>query len=366
MATHPAMAGVVDTAGDVVRPVRGERDAADRADWHGVVLRDAAEVRGRLNAVPAGDAEETAAATRTATHHLEVAERLAATTCSFGWRVFFWFTLQGQEDDELAYQASRSLTVADAEVLRVEPAASALLRAERIGAGLDDLRVPTKVRAEATRVLRDFVETPGAVQGKRREVSREVLRLGDEAASTQKHWADFNSRLFGVSMWLIVGLLAICIITTIVPGFLPLCASGKPGGTWCGAGNTPMRGEVFEVAVVGALGGLLSTVMALSRHPSTAVPDFVRATESGLRVPLGALVAILGVLLLQSGLAQGAVTQFQPRNDAVGVLVWAAIFGFASILFAKLVDRRLTNLAAELDQPRSARAKPATQTDDGG
>jgi hypothetical protein len=348
-------------------PLLAEHPAAtprDHIGWGGTVQRRAEEVRERLAAVDEHGDADNAWLVRAANVQLDVAVELAHTPCRRWKMLFLWLTLQTQESDELCCEASRSLAKADAATLRVEPHPAAMRRVEEIRAELDELRVPTKVRQAEGKVLDDFLEPKSKSHGTddRRDVSRAVLHLGEEAAVTQKHWADFNARLFGVSMWLLIGLLAIGAVTAIWPWFLPLCPDSKASGPliWCGTDNAPLRGGVLEVAVVGALAGLVSTVMALSRHPSTSVPDFVRATESGLRIPLGALVAILGVLLLQSGVAKGAVTQFQPQDHTVGVLTWAAFFGFASILFAKLVDRRLTSMADELDNPQRKSAPTKT------
>lgn len=337
---------------------------AGESDWRGAVWRRAGEMNIRLSAVEqGGPATETVAIV----HQLGVARQLASVPCPWWSYWASWFKLMPQANDALCAEACRSLALADAQLLLLESPDAAMHRVLQVRAELDRMRVPTKVRTAGGQALQRFLDAKdhGEPQA-RNAVSAAVLHLGEEAASTQKHWADFNSRLFGVSMWLLCGLIVLAAVALGMPSFLPLCAGSNGGaGSWC-PNNQPPRGGVVTVAAIGALGGLVSTVMAVSRRPRTPVPDFVRATENGLRVPLGALVAVLGVLLLQSGIAGGAVSQFQPAQRPEVVLTWAAAFGFASILVAKLVDRKLSNFADEIDDPHAARQRAKSPQADGG
>ncbi|TMC47593.1 MAG: hypothetical protein E6J14_15185 [Chloroflexi bacterium] len=231
--------------------------------------------------------------------------------------------------------------------------------------------MPAKVRVIEGRILDDFLsakdeqcrtELRNAVRGA-------VLHISIEAAATEERWHTFENRLQGVSWWILIALGGLAAITMIWGWFLPLCAATKPPSSavaFC-PGGEPHRGGVLEVAGLGALGGLVSTVMALRRR-SVSVPDYVRATESWLRLPLGALVAVLGVLVLQSGLAAGIVTHFEPQTTTMGVLTWATALGFSSLLVARLVDARVAHLAGELAAASSARSgaqdRRATSDDD--
>lgn len=343
--------GVAD---DTRTPSDGKRVASD-AEWRGATWRRAQEMRLRLEAV--ADASGAIA------QQLDTAQQLANTRFSRFTCWSRWLRLMPQKDDALAEEAGRSLAIADARLLLVESPEAAVRRVVVVRGELDRTRVPSKVRQTEDKALQEFLTGKHDADG-RHTASAALLHIGIAAATTQKHWADFNSRLFGVSLWMVGGVLALCGVTMGLPSFLPLCGPSG-GGDWC-AGNVPSRGGVTAVVVVGALGGLVSTVMALSRRPRTPVPDFVRATENGLRVPLGALVAVLGVLLLQSGIVSGAVSQFQPTRRPEAVLIWAAAFGFASILFAKLVDRKLTSVAEELDNPPHTPAATKRTSETGG
>jgi hypothetical protein len=74
-----------------------------------------------------------------------------------------------------------------------------------------------------------------------------------------------------------------------------------------------------------------------------------------LKLAMGPLFAIVGVLILQSGL----VKDLQPAKDLEGLLVWATLFGAAQQSVTRFIDKRVNGLLGEMPEANSSK-KPAT------
>jgi hypothetical protein len=74
-----------------------------------------------------------------------------------------------------------------------------------------------------------------------------------------------------------------------------------------------------------------------------------------LKLAMGPLFAIVGVLILQSGLING----LQPAKDLGGLLVWATLFGATQQSVTRFIDKRVIGLLGEVPVAASS-SKPAT------
>ncbi len=115
--------------------------------------------------------------------------------------------------------------------------------------------------------------------------------------------------------------------------YLPICA--------------PMAGscaQVWQVELVGALGGLLAAIAALARIPSANEPFGLRVAQAILKVPSGAAVALVGTMLLQSGVFGTLQAQEAPK-----VFAYVAIFGYSQQTVTRLIDNTAQSLFPEAD-----------------
>jgi hypothetical protein len=144
------------------------------------------------------------------------------------------------------------------------------------------------------------------------------------------------------------------------PNFVSLCGSAsgsvQAGATaptaQCLAGTTPMPRDVAEIALVGAIGGLLSVAFGLG---STGAPPSrynVRGAQAALKPVAGAATALIGVLLVQSHLL---VAPAERVSESL-LLAYAAVFGFSQQLLTQFVDKR----AGKLLEPEAKPEKPST------
>lgn len=213
-------------------------------------------------------------------------------------------------------------------------------------------------------VLKDFRKNGG-------DPPREFLhdiREAVDAKSDQRYSGvrSFRNILFAMSLALTIALIAIS-WTDVEYDYLPLCpASGssdsgtsdtagqvaadqttdtEPDASAGSAGQASVASSrcpsAPQIAAVGALGGLISGAIALRSLRRKAAPYALPISQALLKVPMGAVLAITGVMLLQSKL----IDAMQPI-PAPDVLTYALIFGFAQQLITRLIDKRADSIVA--------------------
>lgn len=165
------------------------------------------------------------------------------------------------------------------------------------------------------------------------------------------------------------------------PGFIPLCfpASDVPVGAPTRVLNCPTRTlapgpqqwDVVVVALLGLLGGALATSVAIRKIQGAGVPYDVPVALAWLKVPLGAFVAVLGIVAIQGGFIPG-LSRLDTQEQ---ILAYALLLGFAQQLFTGVLDSKAQSLVADLptkesggetrvvSEPMVAEAEPASPGD---
>jgi hypothetical protein len=156
------------------------------------------------------------------------------------------------------------------------------------------------------------------------------------------------------------------------PSLMPLCfdrevASGvEPLGTTVagkncptGSGQTvgPAGSDILVVAVLGALGGALAATLSIRNLKGTSTPYDVPVALAFLKVPLGALTAILALIAIQGDFVPGlSILDSQGQ-----ILAYALVFGFAQQAFSRLLDQRAQSLLEGLPGGTSTEPAPPSE-----
>jgi hypothetical protein len=205
----------------------------------------------------------------------------------------------------------------------------------------------------------------------RRLVADSYERLDLEHAQLRS----FRNILLLVAFFLLALLGATLVAVSRTPGIMPLCfpnevvdAQGVTSlrGLNCATGNglaTPSGNDVLIVALLGALGGALTAALSIRNLKGTSTPYDVPVALALLKVPLGALTAILALVAVQGKFVPGlSVLDSQGQ-----ILAYALVFGFAQQALSRLLDRQAQNLleglpggtAVEPQPPGPGRLQPS-------
>lgn len=165
----------------------------------------------------------------------------------------------------------------------------------------------------------------------------------------------------------------LALLGAVRPELLPLCyvpgdAVVCPTSTAEVSFGSPLADEVVrrtasppDIAIVelaGLLGAAVAAALAIRHLPGVSIPYNPVIGLIMLKLPAGALSAVLGLLLIRGQFIPG----FGDLDSPQQIIAWAVLLGFGQQLATRLVDRAvLGNLAAvetpgragsaELDQP---------------
>jgi hypothetical protein len=147
----------------------------------------------------------------------------------------------------------------------------------------------------------------------------------------------FRNTVGMAALLLGVAVIALAVVAWQWPGVLPMCTDQ--------GGCLPDRqyAEVTVVALVGAAAGLLAGVAGLRRVHGTSTPFAVPVALAFLKCPADALSAILGIVLLSSGMLSADVI-----SSGTAMLAWAVVLGASQQLVTRLADARAQDVLNEV------------------
>jgi len=132
------------------------------------------------------------------------------------------------------------------------------------------------------------------------------------------------------------------------PTFISLCFPAEDTGLLncptAAATSDPSSWDVIVVGLLGLLGGALATSVAIRKIDGGGTPYDVPVALAWLKVPLGAFVAILGLLAVRGGFVPG-LSQLDTQDQ---ILAYALLFGFSQQLFTGVLDSKALSLVADL------------------
>jgi len=188
--------------------------------------------------------------------------------------------------------------------------------------------------------LADMEKQGGTLERERlREIRAAVDRQSDQQFENIRR---FRNALWGALLAAILLLAVLAFGSGWVPG-LPLCGTTAAPTAEASATTEPTPPEecvpVWQVEIVGAAGALLAAAAAFWEVPKSGEPFGLRGIQSAVKVPMGALTAVIGTMLLQSEVIDALDPQPVPE-----VLAYAALFGFAQQVVTRFIDTRAATL----------------------
>jgi hypothetical protein len=303
---------------------------ADLNDWELIV--ESRLRRAREDVAELGDRPEFQRQRDAATKALDVVDAVLHRRPRLANRLSAWWTGWRVERAWRAlHEAEVYLTAADPELAVRLPG----LR-ERVAVGLPETDLRRRALAELV-----CADPPSAAD---RAVVTDVVRASFDASDEVHAAARALRNKLVVAAVVLVGLNTLLgVLGFVRPGFLPMCVErvDAPGHLVCASGNTtPSAADVWLIQVMGAAGAVVSTVVLLVRRRPSLSPYILIGYQASIKVLLGALLAVFGVLALGAGIGEGLIG---PRGQAA-VLIAAVVFGYGQQLGTRLLDNYADHL----------------------
>jgi hypothetical protein len=116
----------------------------------------------------------------------------------------------------------------------------------------------------------------------------------------------------------------------------------------------PASGDVTLVALLGMLGGGLSGAVAIRHLQGSSTPYDIPVALSLLKLPSGAISALIGLLFVRGGFVPG----LSQLDNQPQILAYAFVFGIAQQLVTRLVDRQAQDILTKMPSKEPVNAKP--------
>lgn len=120
--------------------------------------------------------------------------------------------------------------------------------------------------------------------------------------------------------------------------------------------RTAAGGDVALIELIGIIAAAVAAAVALRSMNGTATPYSLPVALAFLKLPTGALTAVLGILLLRGEFIPGLTA----LDTSGQIVAWAAVFGASQQLVTRLVDQRAQETLDKIGTPGAAKASDGT------
>ena len=233
-----------------------------------------------------------------------------------------------------------------------------------------DVTDPRRQAAE-TRLASDLTES------QRRAEFQSATRMGLELKDLQHHrLRAFRNIVLTTATGLAFLVAVVCLVGAWRPDALPLCfgQTAPSGGPETGPGpigvacpsedappspgtqarRLPAPGDVALVALLGMLGGGLSAAVFLRGLQGTSTPYDVPAALALLKLPSGALSALVGLLFVRGEFVPG----LSQLDNQPQILAYAFLFGIAQQVITGAVDRQAQEILNRTPSKEPVSSRP--------
>ena len=119
--------------------------------------------------------------------------------------------------------------------------------------------------------------------------------------------------------------------------------------------TTAQPWDVPLVEIVGLLAAALAAALALRDIRGTSTPYSLPVAVAVLKLPSGALTAVLGLLLMRGGFVPG----LSALDTSAQIIAWAVVFGYSQQILTRLVDQQANTVLENVNQPSGTAVSPS-------
>jgi hypothetical protein len=294
----------------------------------------------------------------------------AALTAKSGWRRGAVARVNGHLD------------AADASLLRIAPDAYVLGQLPGILVRVERFLPKDDIRRSRVRTLAVANGKPALKESDRDLIVAALHAAGKEEGRAIARLRSFTNMLYGAAAVLLIAAVAFAVLAAFSPGKVPICFS--PGGNVVCATATdvvggkappdsPQRakdidqamrsaanpGDVALIEVVGLLAAALAAATALRRIRGTSTPFRLPLAVALLKLPTGALTAVLGLILMRGAFVPGLSALDSPGQ----IVSWAVVLGYSQQILTRMVDDRAQTVLDNFARTREEQDKENNRLD---
>ena len=192
-----------------------------------------------------------------------------------------------------------------------------------------------------------------------REQLRKTMEVGFDGVDLE------HTRLRNFRNAVLLGGIVLVLLLVLFIGFViwfprdvSFCFHPEPGATVCPTGTASDWHDVVVVALLGMLGGLLSAIVSIKNMRGTSIAYDVPKALAFLKLPLGALSAIGGLLVIRGEFIPG----LSALDTSDQILAYAFALGVAQQLLVGAIDRQAQDLLGAAPSKATAASHPERAT----
>jgi len=168
--------------------------------------------------------------------------------------------------------------------------------------------------------------------------------------------------LVGLLGWLSPATLPLCFQPEQAGQIVVICPTGQssaipavPTGTAAQpqvdavVRRTAQPADIAVVEVIGLIAASVASAAALRRIRGASEPHGLPVALALLKLPIGALTAVLGLMLMRGEFVPG----LSALDTSGQIMAWAIVFGYAQQLFTRFVDQQADSVLSEVRGSRT-------------
>jgi hypothetical protein len=204
-----------------------------------------------------------------------------------------------------------------------------------------------------------------------------------EARREIRRVRSFRNVLLVSSIFLMLGVAGITVLGVLSPDRVPMCFAPDNEMVVCPTAAEPVTGvpaaegqtnispaqqarvdreirstagpwDIPIVEIAGLLAAALASALALRSIQGTSTPYSLPVALAVLKLPSGALTAVLGLLLMRGGFIPG----LSALDSSAQIIAWAIVFGYAQQLLTRFLDQQANAVLENVGNPASPRLAP--------
>lgn len=271
-----------------------------------------------------------------------------------------WRALKASSCGSTFERALGNLDAAEAHILRLAPASYVSGLIPSLQAHVNRYLAKNDPRRERLAELVDKTGTRSLTDSERTAVVAAYHAANSQRRREFLRLRSFRNVILAAASLMMVVAVLLAVIGAVHPQMIPICFYvTDPGTVACptaqaevapGIPPTEVSPEVVDAKIdatvsrldivlietLGLVAAALASAFALRGIRGTSVPYSLPVALALLKLPTGALTAVLGLLLMQGGFVPGLSALDTPAQ----ILSWAIVFGYAQQLFTRFVDQQ--------------------------